>query len=426
MAKVEFAVKKREDVFCVVSGGDTFGKFSTEVEAEARLITIKTARDASATGDEIIEGFKDVAEPEEYASLSGVEIMRVGTWNGDKFTSNDLDDIVEAFDGVGFKPPVKLGHVEKSGDPAFGFVTGLKRVGDRLLADISDIPQKLADMIHERRFDAVSSEVFFNLKRGEKLFRRALKAVALLGAEIPAVAGLKPLRESLLENSEDTQAHFYSITPEELKMPGEDKAKLAAEKKAAEDAAEVKKLTEAVATLTTSLEAAEKKGTDNSATALLVQELTEKVAELTKENATSEETRRQEKIKDKVAKVPFPAFRRHFAALYSAVTSEDSRTAEFAVGDDDKVKISAEAVLDDLVKRLAKFATENITGELSHGSDFERSDGPTDITDPGAQLDAMAQAYALKEGVDYEKAFDVIAADPENAVIYAAYSGTAN
>ena len=80
---------------------------------------------------------------------------------------------------------------------------------------MSDLPDKLAAGIKDHRFDSVSPEIFFNLTRNGEKFRRALKAVALLGAEIPAVAGLKPLRESDLFN-DGSEFHVYTM-PKEIK-----------------------------------------------------------------------------------------------------------------------------------------------------------------------------------------------------------------
>ena len=132
------------------------------------------------------------------AVIKDIEIFRAGNWNGDDYTERDLDAMVDAFDVVGFKPPVKVGHAEKSGDPAFGWVAGIRRVGDRLIATLKDIPDQLFEMIRQRRYDSVSSEVYWNLNRNGVTYPRVLKAVALLGAEVPAVSDLAPLRDAIV------------------------------------------------------------------------------------------------------------------------------------------------------------------------------------------------------------------------------------
>lgn len=128
------------------------------------------------------------------ADIRGVEIFRSGKWNGDSYSNADLDEMVAAFPRVGFDPPVKLGHDKTVGGRAFGWVRNLRRIGDKLVADLHDVPAEVFRVIKQRGLDTVSSEIFWNFKRGGALYRRVLKGVALLGAEIPAVAGLAPLR----------------------------------------------------------------------------------------------------------------------------------------------------------------------------------------------------------------------------------------
>ena len=125
--------------------------------------------------------------------LKNVEIFETGTHNGDKYTNNDLDSMVQAYREQEFIPPIKLGHSDEPGRPAVGWVMRLRRTGTKLVADFSHIPREVYDLIKRRGYDRVSAEVFWNLKQNGKTFRRALKAVALLGADIPAVTSLAPL-----------------------------------------------------------------------------------------------------------------------------------------------------------------------------------------------------------------------------------------
>ena len=129
--------------------------------------------------------------------IQGVEIFKAGTWNGDTYTIDDLDLMIDAFGKVGFRPPVKLGHTKDSGARAFGWVENLRRIGDKLIADFTNVPSKLLELIRARAFDAVSAEVGWNMERNGKVFPRVLRAVALLGAAIPAVAGLRPVSTSI-------------------------------------------------------------------------------------------------------------------------------------------------------------------------------------------------------------------------------------
>ena len=80
--------------------------------------------------------------------------------------------------------------LQKDGMPAAGWVVNLKRSGKKLLADFMSVPKKIKELIDKKAFGRFSSEIYWNLKSGEKTFRRALKAVALLGADTPAVQTL--------------------------------------------------------------------------------------------------------------------------------------------------------------------------------------------------------------------------------------------
>jgi hypothetical protein len=130
-----------------------------------------------------------------FEELRDAEVLRVGTWNGVPISEADLTDMVAAFSRVGFIPPLKLGHGEDSNAPAYGWVKNLRKRGDKLLADLVDIPKDTFELIKARRFDTLSAEVYKGLRRNGEFFKTALRAVAILGAQIPAVSGLKPLRE---------------------------------------------------------------------------------------------------------------------------------------------------------------------------------------------------------------------------------------
>ncbi|MDZ4342343.1 MAG: hypothetical protein U1E51_07885 [Candidatus Binatia bacterium] len=151
--------------------------------------------------DMMVEDAKDggADESKEMAHsnvIKGVEIFATGTHNGDQYTQQDLDDMVAAFSSLDFRPAIKVGHTKDSpGSPAYGWVTNLKRVGEKLYADFESMHDSVVEAIRAKAYDRVSSEIYFNLKRGAKTFRRALKAVALLGSEVPAVANLIPLHK---------------------------------------------------------------------------------------------------------------------------------------------------------------------------------------------------------------------------------------
>ena len=151
----------------------------------------------------------------DYKDINGVEIFRTGIWKDETYTEEDLDNIINASKLVGFTPPIKQGHSPDVGAPALGWCENLRRVGTRLVCDFKDVPTIIYDAIKNRLYNAVSSEIYFNFKQQDgTILPKALKAVALLGSEIPAVKSLKSLRELLC--SDDTNAQEIVMYDSEL------------------------------------------------------------------------------------------------------------------------------------------------------------------------------------------------------------------
>src|SRR3990167_1169299 len=159
-------------------------------------------------------------EPPGTVSVKDIEVFSVGTHNGDPYSEKDLDAMVDAHREVGaeLQPFVKLGHspqqalIQADGWPSAGWVDNVRRVGEKLVADFKAVPVRLAEIMKRGGYNRVSSEVFWNLKRGEKTFPRVLKAVALLGSTTPAVRNLKDIMD-LYGGPEPAKA--YAITSED-------------------------------------------------------------------------------------------------------------------------------------------------------------------------------------------------------------------
>ena len=135
---------------------------------------------------------------EQTFNINGVEIFSEGVWNGDKYGAEDLNSMIENFEETGFQPPLKLGHNEaqpemKDGEPALGYVDKIYKEGSKLLADFKEIPKKVYEAMKRGNYKRVSSEIFWNYKNNGKVLDRVLKAVALLGAEVPAVTNLESI-----------------------------------------------------------------------------------------------------------------------------------------------------------------------------------------------------------------------------------------
>lgn len=142
-------------------------------------------------------------------TLKGVEIFATGTWRGNKkitITASDLDAMIASFNALGgnvdgFRPPLVIGHTRTPGEMAYGWTERIYRVGDKILADFTDVSEMLLYAIQEKRYNAVSIEMYPSLDYSGKTFQNVLSAVAVLGAELPAVKGLKPLSANIFSDA---------------------------------------------------------------------------------------------------------------------------------------------------------------------------------------------------------------------------------
>jgi hypothetical protein len=127
------------------------------------------------------------------------------------FTADDVIDLVEAFAVLEWQNPVKITHSRDQALvldslPTIARATALraaevKRKKDgrsvlAALADLEKVPPALYDAIREGKFPQRSIEFWRGLPRpgesGKKL-PMVLKAISLLGDELPAVRGMPPL-----------------------------------------------------------------------------------------------------------------------------------------------------------------------------------------------------------------------------------------
>ncbi len=141
-----------------------------------------------------------------------IEIFRTGTFTDssgvtETFTEADLDKIVQKYNEQverepSFEAPLVKGH-PKTDSPAYGWVDRLARRGNLLYAKLKSLSREIIDEIREGKFRKVSISLYPDYM---------LRHVGLLGAESPAVKGLKPI--SFVELDE-ARAFEYSSTESE-------------------------------------------------------------------------------------------------------------------------------------------------------------------------------------------------------------------
>ena len=165
---------------------------------------------------------ENYAAPETF-DIPGVEIFAVGKWNGDTYTEKDLDEIVKSFQALKdkIKPYLKLGHGEEQkllrDDelPSAGWISDIKRVGKKLVADFVRIPKKIYEVIKRGAYSRISSELWWDIPIDGKTYPRVLKAVAILGGETPAVHDLNDILD--LYSLEGAEALAFSTDSESRK-----------------------------------------------------------------------------------------------------------------------------------------------------------------------------------------------------------------
>lgn len=138
----------------------------------------------------------------------GVELAKTGRFEAvtgpAHFTRQDFDDAARAYSELRGKidVPLKLGHdegqalldgIQEDGAPAAGWIANVHRKGNKLIADFVGVPEAIAKMIEAGSFAKRSLEAIRNYTVAGKKYPFVLTAVALLGADIPAVDSLKDL-----------------------------------------------------------------------------------------------------------------------------------------------------------------------------------------------------------------------------------------
>lgn len=138
------------------------------------------------------------------AAIEGawIEIFRAGNHVSDSgesyaFTPNDIAGMASSYNPDLREAPLTLGH-PKNDLPAYGWVKELQAPGDgRLLMKASHVDPQFAQMVQERRF-AKRSASFYPPKHPSNPApgKWYLRHVAWLGAQQPAIAGMKDIQSA--------------------------------------------------------------------------------------------------------------------------------------------------------------------------------------------------------------------------------------
>jgi hypothetical protein len=116
-----------------------------------------------------------------------MEVFRAGDYGGKgAYSEADLDALAADYSRELHEAPLTLDHAQAG--PAFGWVAGLRRTGDRLVATLTGVPEALRGMIRAGAYKKRSIELIRTLAVTGRPY---LRAVSLLGAATPEVKGLR-------------------------------------------------------------------------------------------------------------------------------------------------------------------------------------------------------------------------------------------
>lgn len=170
------------------------------------------------------------------------EIFRSGTHTDSSgrtrnWSHTDLDKTVSSYKPENHEAPAVIGHPKDNG-PAYGWVEGLRRVGDVLFAKLKQVEPQFSEMVKAGRFKKRSASFYPD---------GSLRHIGFLGAQSPAIKGLADVKfaddEEFFEYEENTEGFQKkpskedNVTIEELEkqLAEEKKKRVAAEKEAKEN-----------------------------------------------------------------------------------------------------------------------------------------------------------------------------------------------
>lgn len=148
--------------------------------------------------------FSDYELAENSALEHEFEIAATGEFPQGDLTPDIFDQVVKNFKPGHHEPPITLGHVTKQHNdkPAMGWVSALRRAGDKLLARGKQIANSFDTSVREGRFKKRS----IGLRVGPT--GHYLHHLAFLGASGPACKGLKDIYD---DNSDVDSQKSYEI-----------------------------------------------------------------------------------------------------------------------------------------------------------------------------------------------------------------------
>lgn len=375
--------------------------------AQKPMVARKVAAKAKQMGIDCSSFEKDNCGTSDHADGNSgwIEIFRAGDYGGKgKFTTDDLDRVANAYDTNFHEAPVVVGHpADNSGAPAYGWIAGLKREGNLLLARETQMDSQFCDARSAGRYKKRSAS-FYTDSTGKPTY---LRHVGWLGAQPPAVKGLRDIKFSD-EGRQFTEVDFQEDdkVAAETKTIGE-QVKEALASLFGANAGTLKTFSEddakRIATEAATAAAAPLQAEVTVLKTQLAQQ-TADFAELQKKNAGGEvEARAQVAIgKLKAKGVWIPAYEKLGVPLVFAELAKLTTTVEFGEGDAKK----QERPLDLLVSFM-----ETIPNPVPSGRHVGSVVSTAGDKQTGDKLTDAATALQKEKNISFSEALDQVAAE---------------
>ena len=171
-------------------------------------------------------------------TIPDVEIFMGGARETPEYDEDAIDAMVNAGNELAgeIKPPIFAGHTRAHGWPAFGYLANFKKAGMKVIADLIDVPEKMAAWIKSKGYSRVSPEILPEYtSENNKKFKNIIYGLALLGQDIPRLKLLKDLPIPVYESDPETQVYRFEVNEDktinggESKMPEKNEAKTVVE-----------------------------------------------------------------------------------------------------------------------------------------------------------------------------------------------------
>ena len=108
-----------------------------------------------------------------------------------EFTKADLKQVADSYEPEVHEAPIRIGHTDNDKVPAWGWVKNVKMKGEDLVAEVEFSPL-MEDYVKNGLYKKVSASFYSpESKINPEPGQWSLRHVAMLGAQPPAVKGLK-------------------------------------------------------------------------------------------------------------------------------------------------------------------------------------------------------------------------------------------